>query len=442
MRWPVPDFDACRISGVYNPQRKATLDTFKESLSVLADALVNFGVLAAAFTLAGLSFGVALSGVSAAPAGLIARRGLFAAIRIHRRAERVARLTPRSHLHSSTHHAVVLVLYSIGAAALTIWALWTRLVSVAAGQPFVSVAAVVGLGLLGVFAAYQVGPPGLLRAIKLGGKPRSHPGYWPPPIPTLLPGVDRDLHFVASGHLYRLQLHVYLLRDAAWAALVLTLLPLVMSDDSEPFTITYLPAVALLMLIESTTGQRLRRRFRRIHALALVARYLEPRPQVRGHSHGPVRPTGPSRRHLVAIVAATERYAHHLQHQQGSVIRHPVAHLLLMSTAHLREYLSGMNSMSDSAPDDIMETLRGMASFLAGSTAPGTLAEFEARLAHLEGHISEAAPRRSWSDWFPGVLDLTDRTVKLAAWVIGLAILVWLVSTQRISVADFVQRIP
>lgn len=421
----------------------------KVIVDTVASTLATFVVLAALFTLSGLGFGVALTGTTATAAGLIARRGPIAAARDWLRARRISRHASGpshgSHDHG-VHHVVVLLLYSTGAAVITVWVLRWQLEG-ASGAPYEHRVVLIGLGIIAAFTVYQVGPTGLLRAMKFGGMPRADPGGWPPPVPNVSGWTDRGHRFATSIDLYRFYLHGHLLKAAVWATVILLAANAMESAaDSGSDTALgteYVVSIVVLMLIEVLAGRQFKRRFRRLYALDLIAVMLEPRPARASHRHSHAAVAAPlSRRRLVAVVVAVERYAHSLQRRQGLAVRHSVAYLLRLSAAHLREHLSGVDSMSGAVSPEVEETLARTAALLAGKADLEFLEECESRLEYLSDRLVDAATPRAWSDRLTTGLELADKTTRLVFLISVVVLVLWLGISGEVSLKEVVELVP
>ncbi|MCD0446994.1 hypothetical protein LO763_25585 [Glycomyces sp. A-F 0318] len=72
----------------------------------------------------------------------------------------------------------------------------------------------------------------------------------------------------------------------------------------------------------------------------------------------------------------------------------------------------------------------------------GFLRECEARLSDSAGDVVQAPARRPWSERFPGVVDLTDKTTRLMTLLLIVGSLTWLAYTKQIPLTDFVQWLP
>ncbi|MDN3243026.1 hypothetical protein [Glycomyces tritici] len=275
---------------------------------------------------------------------------------------------------------------------------------------------------------------GLVHAVKLTGAPHSFHVRWSLSIPDVRTGVTRDDRFAAAVNVYRLGLQQFLLKSALVATVFLTALPVVLPPRSNQFPgLGYAVALGVLMVLGWVINQQFRRRLR---ALSLAAAYVQPPArQRRAISPGAAQ----SRATLVRVVAETERYADRLQRKQGLDVRHPVAHLLHLSTAQLRGHLSTFASVSGHVPDELDVTLRRMTLLLAGASGREFLESCEARTRHLADQVQAAPQRRSWSSWLSTTVELTDKTVRALMLLAGVTVVLILLVADGVTGKDLLE---
>lgn len=404
-------------------------------------AVVFFGAFALLLTTAGVTFGMVLSEIPAGSAGLIARRGLRRAFMVARRGRRIARTNPSSRAGGTWRStagkvgsAVIGLVLSCCLAGAAVVLMGFRFEVIADGRPLFSDTerlaheGIVMFALLAAVVALRA-RIGLVHAVKLTGAPHSLHVRWPLSIPDVRAGVTRDDRFAAAVNVYHLGLQQFLLKSALVATVFLTAQPMVLPPRSNQFPgLGYAVALGVVMVLGWVIDQQFRRRLR---ALSLAAAYVQPPARQRRAAQ--------TRAALVRIVAETERYAHRLQRKQGLDVRHPVAHLLHLTTAQIRGHLSTFASVSGHVPDELDVTLRRMTLLLAGASGREFLESCEVRTRHLVDQVQAAPQRRSWSSWLSTTVELTDKTVRTLMLLAGVTVVLILLGADGVTGKDLLE---
>ncbi|MEU5871906.1 hypothetical protein AB0A73_10135 [Glycomyces sp. NPDC047369] len=295
-----------------------------------------------------------------------------------------------------------------------------------------------------LYLAYLLSPLGFMRPFKWmysGGKSWY---FWGPQLPLPEPHTDPQSRFDASKAVWRLHLFSRIgLLSAALTALLLAsgflLSPRESEQDQRDFLMALLGTAAAAGCLQAF-NRLVRSRVRRWHALDLVSVFLAALPD-RAAKRPVADASGKRRRALQGVAVAAERQARHLQAGAGPGVEHPTALLLLLSVAHLREHLSGHDSMLAAVPPEVRETLARMAVVLAGTADTAYLTASEQRLHRFRDtaqpdHAPARGPRLSAG------IDLTDRATGLFVKVALVVLLLWLLVSQQVAVKDLVQMLP
>lgn len=298
--------------------------------------------------------------------------------------------------------------------------------------------------LVSLYFAYLLSPLGFMRPFKWMYSDGKSWYVWAPKLPLPEAHTDAQSRFEAAKEVYRLHLFSRIgLLSAALTVLLLwsqfVLSPEPREENRHAFLIALLGTAAAAGCLWAFE-RLLRSRLRRWHALDQVSEFLASLPEK--PAKRPVADaSGKRRRVLQAVAFAAERQARHLRAGAGPGVEHPTALLLSLSVAHLREHLSGHDSMLVSVPPEVEETLSRMAIVLAGTADTAYLAETEQRLHRFqEDARPEDAPARV--PRLSAGIDLTERATGLFVKVALVALLLWLLVSQQVAVKDLVQMLP
>jgi hypothetical protein len=413
--------------------------------TVLFVSLALFLLLLLLFGLLGWIFANLVGTLEERWARCIGERGLIRAVRLMFRASRMRQTngnrgfkTAVALMDTATGLPLLCAL-SIAITAIGVYLILLAIRSFTDADPFGDLALYTLLCCL--YLAYLISPVGLVRQLRWTYPKGTARFAWPPALDLPETRIDAQSRFEAAKAVYRLHVN---LRIALLSALITVLLmwsSLVLSpeppEDNHRDTLIGLIGTAGALACLWAFDRFVRSRARRWHALDRVAAFLNGQPDKPGR-----RPradsSGKRREALRAVVVAAERQAQHLQADAGAGVTHPTAMLLALSVAHLREHLSGHDSVLVAVPPEVEETLSRMAVVLAGTSNTAFLAESEERLQRFRDDARlDPAPARG--PRLSSGIDLTTRATGLLTKVIVIGLVLWLFVSQQVAAKDLVQ---
>lgn len=399
-------------------------------------------------TLAGVAWrsSLCLLALDVPYARLVARKGFWGSSWTELRARRIARtatgqgffwilvdfLVPR----------LILAAFTSAAAGFGAYWIWNVLQTVADGGPLEHPLTQTWVVLLIGYLVYILGPLGIIRAFRRITQRKPTSVGWPPMFPAVDSWIDPESHLSAAKALYKFHLYLVMVAIAASTMVLVSWGPYIRAaqrgdDTGSAFRIGLLGTTAIFTYWW-ITRRLIRSRARRLHALDRLALAVQ-REQM-GDKKPVFDAAGRHRKELQTVLTATDRYAWYLQKRAVTGVRHPIAHLLRLSGAHVRVPLS-TQSVLVTVPDEIAETMRRMTVLTAGTSNTEFLDETSQRLTRFADQIDND-PSPGHAPRFTAGIDLTDKTTILASRLILIALAVWLLVSRQLTVADFVQLVP
>jgi hypothetical protein len=411
-------------------------------------------VFTALYSASGYVFGELLISTDPRLKDLIAQRGLRRTARVLRRAQQVRRRV-RRRLPRRARKKLSEIDDSFWASFLIPIALlmvaWQILESTdqARGHPL----AWIGALAFAATSAVWVSPWGFVRAARFTRRGYDGTGGWTVPLPELHGWVDDVRHRIESERMYRFALHVRLTAAGAASGWSVAAAITVKADLSYSGLASFLGTLALanvpllgalpaafvpIFVMRLVVSWRYRRLLTLFSVASVVDRINFTIPE---DDRLALQERWPVRDQLIKSIKVTGRYARYLRRKQDLQVAHPVADLLDQSASHLRWYLGERESMSEEVADEVQQTVLRMAAMLAGATDAAFLNECNKRLQVLECIESTTESHRSWLRWFPNAVDMTERTGRLTLWFMAVGLLAWLVVSNRLGIAEFVQLV-
>jgi multisubunit Na+/H+ antiporter MnhG subunit len=414
------------------------------ALSAFKFALVMLFLSAAAWV-----SGLSLAAMDVPYKRIVTRKGIWRSLATEYRARRIARAATGQGLIwvrgglDFLLPRVALGITSSLAAWLGACAIWNVFESIADRNPLTDPFTQVGVYLIIGYLVYILGPLGIVRAFRRMTERKPSSVGWPAVFPVVNDWIDRESELAAIKALYRFNTYLVMLAAAAWATGFAAWGPYIRAEqrgtNADYAFGLGLAGTATVILCWWVARRLIRSRSRRLHALDRLTLTVQHEQQ--GDKKPAFDGAGRHRRELQTVLAATDRYAWYLQKSAAPGVRHPIARLLRLGGAHLREFLSSNESVLVTVPSEIVETLKCMTVLTAGTSNTPFLGETGEHLSRfadqLEGvSVPTRAPR------FTAGIDLTDKTTVLATRIALIALAVWLLASRQVNAIDFVQLLP
>jgi multisubunit Na+/H+ antiporter MnhG subunit len=420
-----------------------------DTLTVAALGALKFALLILLLSAAAWVSGLSLAAMDVPYERIVARKGVWMSVPTEYRTRRIARAATGQGLIwirgglDFLLPRVAFGLTSSLAAWLGGYAIWSALASVADGGPLAYPITEAAVFLLIGYVVYVLSPLGIIRAFNRMVERNPRSVGWPPVFPVVDGWIDAESRLAATKALYRFHTYLVMLAVAALTTGLAVWEPYFRAeqrgDDTDYAFRLALLGTVLVVVYWWAARRLIRARVRRLHALDRLTLTVQREQQ---DDRKPAFDAGGRhRRQLQAVLAATDRYAWYLQKSAAPGVRHPIAYLLRLGGAHMREFLSSNESVLWTVPPEIVETLKRMTVLTAGTSHTLFLTETGERLCRFSEQL-EGTPATRRAPRFTAGIDLTDKTTILATRIALIALAVWLLASRQVETIEFVQLLP